>query len=43
MKFMDYRWNHGPIGYNPISMFGRSAAGAIDKRRAGIMKALEKR
>ena len=30
-------------GYNPISMFGRGAAGAIDKRRAGIMRALEKR
>ena len=30
-------------GYNPVSMFGRGAAGAIDKRRAGIMKALEKR
>ena len=30
-------------GYNPISRFGRGAAGAIDKRRAGIMRALEKR
>ena len=30
-------------GYNPISMFGRGATGAIDKRRAGIMRALEKR
>ena len=30
-------------GYNPISMFGRGAAGAIDKRRARIMKTLAKK
>ena len=29
-------------GYNPISMFGRGAAGAIDKRMGNIMQTLQK-